>query len=209
MSRRLLALLSALLLTGCGDPVPTDHAGDAVRALAAEDFDGARAAAQRAAETGGERFEGFRYFVRGNAAFALSLEMEAEAERGDPEAGKMAYQAAEDALAYWQRAAASRPKWPAARRNVERGLLRMEALRERKQDAEKPPEDELPPDPVPPETPEDGEPPEASTAKIETADLPAEKVGTLLEVLIERERRKRDFRRAQRRARGVEVERDW
>jgi len=209
MSRCLLALLSALLLTGCGDPVPMDHAEDAVLALKAEDFDGAEAAAQRAVQTGGARFEGFHYFVRGSAAYALSLEMETEAERGDPEAEKMAYQAAEDALAYWQMAAASRPDWPAARRNVERGLLRMEALRERKQDGEKPPEDEPPPDPGPTDTPEDGEPPEASTAKIETADLPAGKVGTLLEVLIERERRKRDLRRAQRRARGVEVERDW
>ena len=208
-----LVLMGSLALAGCGDRVAIERAEAARAALAADDYERAEVLAQEAAERGAAngdpRFEAFRYFVRGNVAYARSLVWQAEAERGDPEAAKMAYQDAEDALAYWQMAAASRDDWPAARRNVERGLLHMQALRESKQDRAPPPEDDPPPDPDQPEDPEGEEPEEAVAARIETADLPAGRVGGLLEVLLAREKQKRALRKAARAERSADVERDW
>lgn len=209
----MLVLIGSLALAGCGDRAAIERAEAARSALAAQDYERAeilaREAAERGAADGDPRFEAFRYFVRGNVAYARSLVWQAEAERGDPEAAKMAYQDAEDALAYWQMAAASRDDWPAARRNVERGLLHMKALRESKQDRAPPPEDDPPPDPDQPEDPEGEEPEEAVAARIETADLPAGKVGGLLEVLLAREKQKRAVRQAARAQRSADVERDW
>lgn len=211
LSGRVLSIgasLLALVCVGCGDRVPTREGAAAVAALRSERWDEAQAAARAAAEGGDVRFVALRYFVRGNVAYARSLERSAEAARGDPEAAKMAYQLAEDALAYWQMAAASRLDWPEARRNVERGLLRLQVLRESKTEREKPPERPLPPEDEAPADDEEQEP-ELSTARVETRDLPAGKVGRVLKVLVSREQRKRVLRRAQRKAGGVSVERDW
>jgi len=175
--------------------------------LRAGRWDEALRAARSAGQRGDARYEALRYFVRGNVAYARSLEMDDKAARGDPEAAKMAYQLAEDALAYWQMATASRSDWPVARRNVERGLLRLRALRESKTAREKPPEPVQSPDPTAP--PESEEEPELSTALVETRDLPAGQVGEVLAVLVAREERKRALRRVQRKARGAQVERDW
>ena len=203
-----LLLLGTGLSGGCGDPTPRRAAHKAVAALAAGDADTARAEAEAAESAGGEAFTGFRYFVRGNAAWAASREWEQAARAGDPEAMKVAQAQAEDALAYWQMAAASRRDWPAARRNVERGLRRLQALRESRTERTPPPENERTPDPED-TTPEDEETPEASEALVERGDLPADRVGSLLEVLLRRDARKRALRREQRRSRGTSVERDW
>lgn len=206
---RLVCLgLVALCCTACGDETPTRAGAAAVAALRSENFDEALDAAATAARKGDARFTALRYFVRGSVAYATSLEFEAEATRGDPEAAKMAYQRAEDALAYWQMASASRSDWPAARRNVERGLLRLQALRESKTERQEPPESQVPPDPAAPPEAADEEP-ELSTAQVETRELPAGKIGDVLGKLVSREQRKRALRRAQRKARGAEVERDW
>jgi hypothetical protein len=140
-------------------------------------------------------------FRKASAAYARSEAFEAQARKGDAEAGKLAMKCAEDALAWWQWAAATRPDWPQARRNVERALLRLSALRDHAkapQPKQKAKGDEKEQDkpPEPPPTPE-------------TADLPAAQVLGLLDVLRAREREKLRLRRAQRRARGGDVERDW
>ena len=143
-------------------------------------------------------------FERGSEAFSASVALEAEARRpgSDPEAWKGAVKLAEDALAYWQWAAATRAEWPQARRNVERALLRMARLRERA-GRKVPPKDR----PAGDETPKD-EPP-LPPAKPESADLPPGKVLGLFDVLRARERAKQRMRRAQRGIRSADVERDW
>lgn len=148
--------------------------------------------------------EGLRAFAQGHEAFAASLELETEARRpgGDPEAWKAAVKSAEDALAYWQWAAATRSDWPPARRNVERALLRMARLRERA-GPKTPPKDEPKGDE---ETKDD---PPLPPARPEVADLPPAKVLGLFDLLRDRERDKQRMRRAQRRVRSAEVERDW
>ena len=207
MSRALISLCLVFGLVGCGAPPSVHQAHEAQVALANGETERALRAAEAAEAQGGALFTGFRYFVRGNVAWAESLAWEAEPE-GEVDAMRMAETKAEDALAYWQMAAASRPDWPAARRNVERGLRRLENLREQKAERPKPPETERTPDPE--ETaPENEDEPEESEALIETGELAADRIGGLLEVLLKREGRKRALRAEQRRARGQQVERDW
>jgi hypothetical protein len=184
------ALLLFALLAGCGGA-----SGDRDRALAAlraGDEDAAEAAAAR---VGG----GFGAFVRGNVAFSRS-------EAAEALAPDLAIAQAEDAVASWRFAAASRPDWPAARRNVERGLLRLERLREKRTGKPAPPpEPEAPepvPEPPPPEAPEE-------TAELEEGELAPRDVLRLLEVVTEKERQKLALRRELRHARAAEVEKDW
>lgn len=151
-------------------------------------------------------------FLRGNRAYALSLQAEAESLRpgGDPTAAEAARSLTEDALAAWRMAAATRRDWPEARRNVERALLRLDLLRERAKDGGKPrPEpDSQPPPPPPPVPGRDTNPVEAPTV-LETGDLPTADVMKVLDVLKEKEKARRETRRAEREARGGGVERDW
>jgi hypothetical protein len=150
-----------------------------------------------------------RKFLRGNEAFAVSVALEEEGSRpgGDPEALRVAEMRAEDALAFWQSAATTRADWPEARRNVERALLRLQGLRE-KRGGRKPPDAPPRPEPPPPEPPEE-EPPPAPDPSLQTAELPPGRVLDLLDLLRAREDEKRAARRAWRRTRSADVEKDW
>lgn len=180
-------------------------------------------------ERGGVDPEAHATFLRGNAAYADSLALEAAAadataaERGD--LMRAAYRRAEDALAAWQWAAATRLDWPQARRNVERGLLRMKALREHKKEGGKPDPKSVPfkgdqkpkdeptkdkPEEDPPEQPEVPEDPPANpTARIDAGELPQERVLGVLETLRLRERQKIDLRKQRRTVRPALGGRDW
>jgi len=171
-----LAACSLLLLAGCGD--------------AADD-----AAAVEARAT----------FLKGNAAFAASLDLERQAEAGDAEAFKAAVMRAEDALAYWQRAAMTRADWPEARRNVERALLRVEQLRERRKEGTKKKDAPKKKD----DPPEKKEEEKAEPRKVDAKELPAERVLEVLDVLQRREQAKRALRQKERARQGAGVERDW
>ena len=121
---------------------------------------------------------------------------------------------AEDAVAYWRAAAASRDDWPEARRNVERGLLRLQRLRERRSDGagDKPGPDGKPPENAPegpdaPPPPDEGD--EGDEAEVERGELSPEDVRALLDVLARKEALKRELRRAKRDAASAGVERDW
>jgi len=144
-------------------------------------------------------------FLKGNRAFAESLALEAEGSK-DPEAMKAAYRRAEDALAAWQWAAATRLDWPEARRNVERGLLRMAALREHKRDDGK---QKPPPKPPPPEVDEPEDPRPDSLTKVASTELPSGGVLRILDTLRLRERQKIDLRKARRTRRPAAGGRDW
>ncbi len=171
-----LAALLALLIAGCGGGT-----------------DGA--ALEEARET----------FLKGNEAFALSLDFERQAEAGDPEALKVAHLRAEDAVAYWQAAAKTRLDWPEARRNLERALIRLEQLRERKKEGTK--RKKAPKKKDEPKKKDDEE--KAPPRKVETKDLPAARVLGLLQLLEKREQLKRLARQKERSKRSVNVERDW
>lgn len=173
----------------------------------------AEAAARRAqAAAQGARIAPLCDFVLGNAAYLRSQVAEAEANRpgGEPTAHEWAVASAVDALAAWRRAAASRADWPEARRNVERALLRLKRLREQKAGGRgrieiprDPPADPTPP----PRDPQPGEP--RDPLETETAELSPSEVAGLFDLLREKERKKREMRRADREARGGDVERDW
>ena len=142
-----------------------------------------------------------RVFLEGNAAFAKSEEAERASKQpnADPTTLEFAIVRAEDAVAFWRKAAVTRNDWPEARRNVERGLLLLKRLRAEQADKNKKPDNKPsePPDakPVPPP---DG-----------TPDLTPEQVMKLFEVLQEKEKQKLVARRADRKARSIDVEKDW
>jgi len=187
----------------------------ALAALRAGDLREAEASAARAAERGGREFAALRDFMRGNAAFQRCAWTEAQANEpsAPPFALDSAIQYAESARAAWQAAAASRDDWPEARRNVERALRKLEELRRKKEEAEKnrpeqpkPKEPELRPNPPEPEgrTTE-----EETTPEPQLVELSPEEVQRLLDKLGEKEKEKIAMRQARRRARTVEVEKDW
>jgi hypothetical protein len=174
----------------------------------------AEAAANRAAARGGPDFAARSDFVRANVAFTKCewTEKQADHPAAPPFALDSAIRYAETARDLWASAAMSRPDWPEARRNVERALLKLEALREKKARAQEPPrkepEKKPEPRPLPPE-------PEGPLAEEETSieprleDLTAEEVMRLLDKLEEKEQEKLEMRRARRSRQPVEVERDW
>lgn len=193
-------LLSAFLVGGCRD-------------------DGAAAEA-----------EARRVFLEGNAAYQRSEEAERASRRpdADPTTLDFAIVRAEDAIAFWRKAAITREDWPEARRNVERGLLLLKHLRaaqaEKNQKPDTKPDEapdakpvpppdgkQLPPPPPPPPPPPAKPSDDGATPKPEAAapDLTPEQVAKLLEVLQEREKQKVAARRADRKARAGNVEKDW
>jgi hypothetical protein len=167
---------------GCGSPYE-----DTLDALRAGDLDRAVAAAE-----GTE----WHAFVRGNAAFAGSE----AAEQLD-----LKIALAENAVAAWRLAAMTRD-WPEARRNVERGLLRLRQLYEKRSGREPKPPEPKPPPPEPRPGREDG--PETE-AKLEKGEIAEQQVLRLLEIVREKERRKLAERRARLGAPQPGVEKDW
>lgn len=188
----------------------------ALAALELGELDVAERAADEAARADPD-FAARRDFLRGNVAFQRSLRAEADAQRpGAPASALERAQAdAEDALAFWRRAAASRPDWPEARRNVERALLRLAALRDQRREggggSDRPPEPapgERGPDvPPPPRKPDDA--PDAADVAMEEGELPPGQVLGLLELLRRKEAEKRELRRTERGAASSAVEKDW
>ncbi len=199
----------------------------ALAALALGQVEDAEAAAAKAVERGGEQFAPLLAFVRGNLAFERSKQMEHEATRpgGDPKAMEMALMLAEDAQGRWQQAATLRATdWPEARRNVERALIRLKALRDSKRGgrADRPSQPEPGGDPeAGDDKPDDGpEPPKPPTKDgqdpslppddaLNRRDLPASKVLGLLDLLAEKDKERLDIRRKARRERSSQVEQDW
>jgi hypothetical protein len=198
------ALAAFSAATRGGEPTPDDLYGLAASALATGDVRVAQSAAEEAVRRGGAPFEGRRSFVRGSVAYALSEAAEAEAARpdADPAAADAAMRHAEDAVASWRAAAASRDDWPAARRNLERALRRLATLREKqpkKGAGSRPREEPLPPLPAPADAPEEAPPPVPARPEdttTTTTDLPADQVMKVLDRLVEKEREKAQARRA-------------
>lgn len=205
-------LLVGAFVAACGGDDGRAHLARAIDDLRAGRLRDASDAADRAAAAGDEAVRVACDVVRGNVAFGRSLLLEAEAAApGAPPASlELSLAMAEDALAAW-RAAAATGDVPVARRNVERGLLRVDALRARlgrKRDGSRPPppgpgkppptdapETDVPPLPKPPVAPPTP-PPAAPPSPIVTTDLPAADVRGLLEVLRRKEQEKRAIRRA-------------
>jgi len=223
-----LALLAVLALAGCGrDGEARAHLARALAHLDAGRLADASDAADRAAAVGGDDVRAACDFVRGNVAFGRSRLLEADA--GTPGAPlttlELSLAQAEDALAAWRAAAATRADWPAARRNVERALLRIEGLRARlgrKREGTRPPPPapgakplgppptDAPPIPAPPVRPPVAPPAAAAPPRpIVTTDLPAAEVRGLLDVLRRKEQEKRAMRRARTAPPASATERDW
>lgn len=224
MSRRAQAalglLLSALPLAGCGRDADARLLYDrAHEALAAGQLNEADAAAEKAAARGDPGTAMLAGFLRGNIAFAYCglAERQAGTAAAEPFAFDVAIAYAEKARRFWQLAAMSRADWPAARRNVERALLKLEELKRRKTEFEEQrrraadprpqPKPQPRPEPLPGTGPEEVEQDPADLAQL--SELSPEQVRRLLETLAEKEREKTALRRAEREKRTAGVERDW
>ena len=191
----------------------------ALAALRAGELRESETAAQRAAARGGADFMPLCLFLKGNAAFARCELAAAQAET--PGAPPFAYDAAislaRTARTAWQRAAMSRPDWPAARRNVERALLKEEALAKLKKARARGETKKMPAKARPHLVPMDKPGAEKERKKVEEAPSPQKEaarfspvqVKRLLDFLNRKEKEKIDLRRSRRRARQGGVERDW
>jgi len=229
-----LIVLLLLTLAACGgDAPPREAYNRALIALEAGDLDAAQAAAAEASETGYGEVTARSGFLLGNVAFAKCeiYEQQAAAAEAEPCAIQIAIQAGEKARDRWQAAAMSRD-WPAARRNVERAVLKLAVLAEKKAAAEglnrrtRPetdinllpggpgsdtaggdPTDERDESAPPGGDGEDtGETPETAAA---TAQLAPDAVLALLETLAAKEQEKRTIRESRQRSRKDGVEKDW
>ncbi len=205
----------------------------ALAALRTGDLALAEASAAAASRRGGGRLAPLCDGVRGHVAFARSEALELEAGKPDaaPTTFDKAIALAEDALVAWRSTATAPAAGIASRRNVERAILRLERLRERRAEAQRrlapPPPTPPPPSPPPAPPPSTGEPnpkpppPPLPTGGRPEADTPSTAVDPaaqelapaeilrLLEVLGEKERQKTSVRRARRNAPGSDVEKDW
>jgi hypothetical protein len=198
-----------------------DHA---LAALRTGDWVLAESEVEKAAARGGEEFTALRDFLAGNTAFARcqAAESAAEAETEGPEAVFTYYDAAVGhailAAGAWRRAAASKPDWPEARRNLERALLKCEALKQKMEEARQRQADarkrriEVPiPLPLPGEAPqaEEGEKtPEPVDVQAQRKELSSSALERLMEKLGDKEKEKRELRKNQRHERS-DVEKDW
>jgi hypothetical protein len=196
------------VLASCGDS--DSRYGAARAALQAGEL---RLADARARESTDARAS----FLRGNIAFAQSLQAEQQATTmgSEPFAWDVAIQYIDRALDHWTRAALSRADWPAARRNVERALLKREDLRRKKKEAEKELERQSEaqprPQPQPEAKPTGGEEKITEEAQIEAQLTPLSdgEVVRLLDRLVEKEKEKRDLRRSEGDKRLAEGELGW
>jgi hypothetical protein len=210
----LIVLLLLPWLSGCGDgeeATAIRQYNEALEAYAAGELRHAYASAEKAARLGGAETAGYADFLRGNVKFAecALAEEQAGTAEAEPFALEVALAYARSARDLWQSAAMSRPDWPAARRNVERALLKIRELTDRKEEAKSRKERRPDPKPAPKPEPLDpgldpDQPPEALLT-----ELSAEEIRRLFERLARKEQEKVDLRRATRRERMSEVERDW
>lgn len=229
-----LALLEQELAAAGAGARPELHVNLGLCALRVGRHERARAAFAAAEAAGGPAYARYGAFLRGQLAFLASRDLEAQAAQpgADPALLEGALMRAEDALAAYRLAARSTPDWPEARRNMERALLRLEALREqRRTGTQGAPQPRLRPQPGPPAGPAPGTPaspppgtppgtppapptPGASAqadegARVVTRDLPAGELGQL-GALLRRKAAERDAARQGQRARAsAGVEKDW
>jgi len=195
------AALIALLLAGCGD-ADVRLARDA---LGEGDLRAAEAAARRGESP-------VHTFLLGNVAFAR-CEM-AEKQAGTPAAEPFAWDVAitycRKAIEFWSVAAMSLDDWPAARRNVERALLKLEELRQKKEEADVRRRKQAKPQPRPRPLPRPkGDAETDSPDKPQLRELTPEQVLKLLDKLAQKEQEKLALRRSHRKTRTAGVERDW
>lgn len=171
-------LLIALLLAGCGGAPAAD--GDPASARAR--------------------------FLEGTAAWARCDAAESESLR-NPAAFDRALAEARSARDGWAEAAASRADWPAARRNVERALLRMKRLEADKAAADRA-KGRRPGEPPPPPPPKAGDKP-MEVPDAAPRPLTREEVMRLLERLAAMEKEKKAVRQEHRETKQGGVEKDW
>ncbi len=191
-----------LLLCACGQ-----DAGDrAVAALRAGDWRGAEAWAKQLAPAQ-------RDFVRGNVAFAHCemAERQASSPAAEPFAWDVAISYGQRARDFWKHAAMSRNDWPEARRNVERALLKLDELAQKKKQAEQRRQSNPKPKPKPKPQgdPQGKEETQQPKDQPQLRELTAEQVLRLLDKLAVKEKEKIALRRSHRKVRMAEVERDW
>jgi len=169
--------------------------------------------ASRAAAGGEEEVAAMAAFLRGNTAFAQCerAEQQANTLEAEPFAFDIAIRYGEAARDHWQAAAMIRDDWPAARRNVERALLKLATLRNKKREAEKRREkkSEARPEPKPVPDPGKEEVEEKPEDEPALSELSAAEVLRLFDRLATKEREKVDLRRSHRKKTMAGVEKDW
>jgi len=199
--------LVLLFFLGCNDP-GRDAYERALAHLREGELRAAEAEAERAAADG---LVAHSDFLRGNVAFgqATLAEKQARAPGAEPFAIDVAIAYARKARRLWEHAATTRPDWPAARRNVERALLKIDELEKlrRRGDPRRQPQPRPRPGPTP--RPEKTDEVEAADERPVLDALGPEEVRRLLDRLAEKEKEKRDLRRSRRAERSAAVERDW
>ncbi len=213
------AVALLLMLAHCGRDVPDASALRAYeRARAALQAGELRRAAQDAAEAARSSDQGnavLATFLSGNIAFAqcLRAEKQADAPGAEPFAIDVAIRHAEHARDFWQDAAVTRADWPAARRNVERALVKLDQL-EKKKAQRQPNKKRTDPKPKPRPRPAQ---PRNRTSKSTKKQAPApllkelapDAVEELLARLAQKEKDKVALRRAERKKTNAPTERDW
>ncbi|MBD3163215.1 MAG: hypothetical protein GF328_14020 [Candidatus Latescibacteria bacterium] len=197
-----------------GEPASPELLHDrALAALRAGELRDAESAAQRALELADPEIVPRIEFLLGNIAFARSLlaERQARAVEAEPFAIEVAIRRAKSARDRWRRAAMGRRDWPEARRNVERALRKIRELESLRKEPEGKKERTLDPRPlpVPDPGPEERRTDPDAEPEAQLNELTPEQVATLFDRLSEKEREKLEVRRARRRARMAEVEKDW
>lgn len=208
------AALAAAAREAAPEPPPELLHDLALAALRVGRFTDAQAAATQMRERGGERFAAAQAFLLGSIGWARSERAEAAARLRDAEPGAWdsAIRGAEQARDGWSAAAASRDDWPAARRNVERALRRIDELRraQAEQQREMKRTSKSDPEPLPPPDQPEPEPgTEQAPHEPQVAPLPPEQVQRLFDRLLAKEREKLAQREAERSSRPSTVERDW
>jgi tetratricopeptide (TPR) repeat protein len=198
-----------------GDDTPAELSFNrALAALRVGDLSDAEEAAERAGARGGPEIAALSLFLRGNAAFARCemAERQARTAAAEPFAFDVALTYARKAARLWRTAAATRPDWPEARRNVERALLKLEQLKrqkaeagERKRRKTDPGPGPRPPRPRPPDPTVEEDP----TLQAQTRVLTPDEVARLIERLGEKEREKLALRRTHRERQRTGIEKDW
>jgi hypothetical protein len=203
----------AAFLEAGDDVTPAALYNRALAALAVGELRDAADVAERAAAEGEADVAARALFLRGNVAFARCelAEKQAATLEAEPFAFDIAIRFGESARNHWRDAAMTREDWPAARRNVERALLKIMTLERKKREAERRREKRSEPKPEPKPLPEPGkeeveDEPEADGA---IAELTPEEVLRLFERLDRKEREKVELRRQERREKMAAVEKDW
>ena len=195
------------------DARSTLHYDMALCALRAGQLDRCEAAAEASSEGGDPEFVALRNFLIGNVAYARceQVEMLALRPEAEPFLLEQALEHVEQACESWRAAALGRPDWPAARRNLERALVKRAKLeniqREREEQKQETPPEELP-EPPPPE-PEAPRHDVQEDAQEELGLLSPEELTQMLQRLDRNQEEKRALRRLDREKGRGRVERDW